>query len=230
MLISSTFKYYTLTGTVIAIMATGCAWDKTPLVSHGNDGIKDSVCYLTEIQPIINSNCAKSGCHDAITHEEGYDLTSYFNVLELVKPGHPDKSKLMEVITGSGEKAMPPPPAPPLNQEQINLISQWITEGAGLNIDCNIAVPCDTANITYSGKVFPIIESNCLGCHNSPGTGGGILLDNYAAVKSQVNNGKLWGAINWQAGYYPMPKNGIKLSDCDISSIGTWINEGALNN
>src|SRR3982751_5371220 len=107
--------------------------------------------------------------------------------MELVKPGKPDKSKLMEVISGSGEEAMPPPPDAPLTTEQVDLISQWITEGAGIDIDCNISVPCDTSNITYTETIIPILQTNCLGCHSTYSTGGGILLNSYSDVKTQVN-------------------------------------------
>jgi len=31
-------------------------------------------------------------------------------------------------------------------------------------------------------------------------------------------------------GYYPMPKGGNKLSDCEINQVKNWINAGALNN
>jgi hypothetical protein len=219
-----------LASAAITSTIVSCSWDKTPLVSHGNDGVKDSVCFLNEIQPLINSNCAMSGCHDAATHEEGYDLTSYFGIMELVKPGKPDKSKLIEVITDSGGGVMPPSPNTPLNFEQIDLIRQWIIQGSGLNIDCNISVTCDTSNVTYSGTIASIIQTNCLGCHGSAGTGGGIFLNSYSTVKSQVDNGRLWGAINWQPGFSQMPNNGSKLSDCDITLIGIWIQQGAPNN
>ena len=214
--------------TIIGI--SSCTWQKAPLVSHGNDGVKDSVCYLNEIQPIINSNCAMSGCHDPITQAAGYDLSSYFTVMNLVKPGKPDKSKLIEVINGGGEEAMPPAPNPQLNQEQIDLLRKWISEGAGLNIDCNISIPCDTSNITYSVTITAILQTNCMGCHSSAGSGGGILLNNYTAVKNWINNGRLWGAINWQPGFSSMPKNSSKLSDCDITKIGIWIQAGSPNN
>lgn len=215
---------------MLFLFSSGCAWDKTPLTGHGSDGVKDSVCYEKEIMPIINSNCAKSGCHDAATHAEGYDLSSYFGVLEIVKAGKPNNSKLMEVISGSGEDAMPPAPNPPLSQEQADLISRWISEGAGINIDCNVIVECDTSNVTYSGTMVPILQTNCLGCHSNAGTSGGILLNTYGTVKEQVNNGRLWGAVSWQSGFSPMPKNASQLSDCDLAKIATWISGGAVNN
>ncbi len=50
-----------------------------------------------------------------------------------VDPGNPDGSCLVLKIEGSplaGGTAMPPPPADPLLQEQIDAIRQWILDGA----------------------------------------------------------------------------------------------------
>lgn len=33
--------------------------------------------YNGKIKILIDGNCAKSGCHDAISHEEGIDLSTY---------------------------------------------------------------------------------------------------------------------------------------------------------
>src|ERR1044071_2718518 len=155
---------------VFVLALNNCTWDKSP---YNNP---NGVCYQTQIEPIINSNCAKSGCHDG-TGEETPALTSYNDVIKFVKPGRPGNSKLVEVITGHGEDFMPPAPNQPLTQDQINLIQLWILEGAGNDPKCAFSIPCDTSNVTFSATVFPIIQSNCLGCHSSPGGGGGILLD-----------------------------------------------------
>jgi len=125
---------------------------------------------------------------------------------------------------------MPPSPNQPLNQELIDLIRQWIIEGAGLNIDCNVSIPCDTSNVTYSGIISSIIQTNCLGCHSSAGTGGGILLNTYSTVRNEVDNGRLWGAFTWQSGVSQMPKNAKRLSDCDIAKIEIWLRNGTPNN
>jgi len=92
---------------------------------------------------------------------------------------------------------------------------------------------CDTTNFTYGVKVSEIINSNCLACHgNSVYTiaGGGINLDGYSNLKAFVDNGKLIGSINHEQGFSPMPKNGGKLSECDISIIELWINSGSPDN
>lgn len=91
---------------------------------------------------------------------------------------------------------------------------------------------CDTtAASTYSAVVLPILNTSCNNCHGgSASAGAGIILDTYAGVKAQVNNGKLMGSINHSAGYSAMPKNGAKMSACNIAKINRWIAAGSLNN
>ena len=91
-------------------------------------------------------------------------------------------------------------------------------------------VTCDTAGMKYSTDVLPILQANCYRCHGNGNVTGGITLDGYAALVTQVNNGNLIGAITHAAGYTPMPFDGGKLSDCDIAKIKAWINEGTPNN
>ncbi len=91
---------------------------------------------------------------------------------------------------------------------------------------------CDTSVTKFSTEVKPILQSNCLTCHsNSAATanGAGIKLQDYADVKIQVNNGKLVGVIEHRSGYVAMPKGGVKLNNCNILIINTWIIKGALN-
>jgi hypothetical protein len=90
---------------------------------------------------------------------------------------------------------------------------------------------CDTATVTYSASVAPILSASCVnGCHSGASPSGGISLITYADVKTQVNNGKLWGAVSHAAGYSPMPKNSSKLSSCSLAKIKKWIDAGAPNN
>jgi hypothetical protein len=89
---------------------------------------------------------------------------------------------------------------------------------------------CDTANMTYSTDIKPILQANCYGCHGNGNTEGGVTLGSYESVKGVVDNGNLIGTITHAAGYPPMPDGGGKLSDCDINKIKAWINSGASNN
>jgi len=89
---------------------------------------------------------------------------------------------------------------------------------------------CDTANVTYSGSVVPILLSNCTVCHGGSTPSAGIKLDTYADVKVQVTNGRLWGAVSQAVSFSPMPKNSTKMSTCNLTKIKKWIDAGAPNN
>lgn len=89
---------------------------------------------------------------------------------------------------------------------------------------------CDTTNVTYSLTIAPIIQSSCNSCHSSSVASGGIITDNYTNLRTIALNGKLTGTVSHSAGYSPMPKGAGKLSDCKISQISKWVNNGALNN
>lgn len=194
----------------------------------------DTIYFKMDLLPILSSGCAKSNCHDVITHKEGIILTDYMNVLQTggVNPYNPGGSRLYQAISGSGggdkEGIMPPPPDSPLTTDQIGMVYKWIAQGAR-NLHCD-NMPCDTINITYTATIWPIIQDNCKGCHTGASAGGGIQLIDYATVQSSGQSGKLYGSVTHASGYQPMPKNGAKLPDCYIIQIRKWIEQGMPSN
>jgi mono/diheme cytochrome c family protein len=191
----------------------------------------DIVYFQNDILSILTGSCAFSGCHDAATATEGVILDSYDNVINTadVKAFDLDDSELYEVITETDpDKVMPP--TGKLDNEQINLIAQWILQGAE-NLKCDEEqVDCITENTTYSGFVKGVFNTTCNGCHSSNSAFGGIILDSYQEVKNVVDAGRLYGAINWEVGYSAMPQNQSKLDSCTIAKVKSWIDEGAQNN
>jgi hypothetical protein len=190
----------------------------------------DTVYFENDILPLFISNCAKGGCHDAVTHEKDIVLDSYSHIMGSgeVRAGDPSEGKIVEMITETDpDKIMPPPPNNPLSSPQVNMIISWINQGA-LNNSCS--GDCDTLNVTYALTVVPILQSKCTGCHNSATTSGNVNLSNYAGVQLQALNGRLSGAVNHEAGYSAMPKGGSKLPPCEIDELRIWIENGALNN
>ena len=89
---------------------------------------------------------------------------------------------------------------------------------------------CDTANMQYSANVLPILVANCYSCHANGIVNGGVSLDGYSNVVTQVQNGSLIKAITHAPGVVPMPFDGGKLSDCNIAIIQAWVNESAPDN
>jgi hypothetical protein len=184
------------------------------------------VCFESSVLPIFLSSCAKSGCHDASTREEGFVLDNYSNIVKKgITPGKANESKLYEVLFKTGDDQMPPDA--PLSKAQKDSIADWINQGAKNTVDCNCA--CEDTQFTYAITIQPLINSNCVGCHKPSSLGGGIDLTSYTLVKAQADNGKLLGSVTHAVGYSPMPQ-GSKLSDCQINQIKNWINAGTLNN
>ena len=190
----------------------------------------NTVYFQTQVLPILISNCAKSGCHNQADHKKGVVLDTYSNVMATgdIESGKPNNSKIYKsIIASDPDDIMPAPPAAGLSSIQINIIYKWIDQGA-LNNSCS--GNCDTTNVTFSGTIFPLIQNSCLGCHSGASAGGQIDLSNYQNISIVTQNGKLYGAVNHNSGFLPMPKGGNKLQDCKIDQIRIWIQNGSLNN
>ena len=211
----------------------------TPYVSYtppipppqGKQCNPDSVYFNNQILPILNSNC--NMCHSTSGGESNFSLASYTSIMYsgLVKAGNPANSRLYTSVTkNGGEDRMPPSPRTPLTQAQIDLIYKWIQQGAK-NLTCDA---CDTSKYTYSGAIFPVIQTYCLGCHSGSNPSGSVSLVNYADVIVQLNNGHLMCDINQTTTNCPnmhaMPLGGTKLTDCVITQFNKWIKDGEKNN
>lgn len=218
------------------MLAAACRHE--PVLPPGGNGggsgkpcSPDSVYFSRDVLPILVSNCAKSGCHDAASREEGIVLDSYNNVMATgdVRPGRPGNSDLYEVLLESDpDKRMPRPPADPLSAPQVALIRKWIEQGAQ-NLSCDDGTACDTASVTFSGSVMPLVSTYCRGCHSGAAPGGGILLTNYDQVKGIAVSGFLMGVVTHSPGFKPMPQGGAKLSACNIAKLRVWIRDGMKN-
>jgi hypothetical protein len=195
----------------------------------GGTGGTGQVCF-DEILPIFRSSCAKAGCHDAATAMKGYVFDSYANIVRKdIKPGNAAGSKVYKMIIETDEdKRMPRQPYPRLLPAQVQLIRDWINQGAKNTTGCATSV-CDTTLFTYTA-VKKIIDANCINCHSGISPAGGLNYSAYAGLKAVADAGRLQGAITHSAGYTPMPFGQPKLDDCKITQIKKWIQSGAPNN
>jgi ubiquinol-cytochrome c reductase cytochrome b subunit len=82
-------------------------------------GTVEHPSFKHNILPIINSNC--SSCHSG--------FTSYSGFIQNVTPGNPDKSVVVQHLTGELQPQMPFGQAP-LNKNQIQTVKNWIKDGA----------------------------------------------------------------------------------------------------
>jgi hypothetical protein len=196
----------------------------------GNPCHPDSVYFANDILPLLVSSCAIPGCHDPATAEDGVVLNSYNNIINTgdIEPGDPSDSDLYEVITETDpDKVMPPPGSGlSLTPDQIMDIFVWIQQGA-LDNSCS---DCDTTDVTFSGTVWPIVNTSCTGCHSGSSPQGGVSLTNHAQVAAAAANGSLLGTLRAEPGYTLMPFGGPALSECAIAAIERWIEDGSPDN
>lgn len=91
---------------------------------------------------------------------------------------------------------------------------------------------CDTLSpISYSAQIVPIINDNCINCHNA----GGTLpdLSSYSGVQGATMGkvDKLYGSVVWDGTASQMPKgSSVQIPVCDIRKIKKWIDQGTPNN
>ena len=183
-----------------------------------------SVCFADNILPIFVSKCSMSGCHtpgERIGHFTNYDCK-----MKKVVAKHPLRSSIYTKIDGSNP-SMPPRSYAPLTDQEIFMIKAWISMGALNQSNCTV---CDTTLFKYTADIQPIMNSWCVGCHNTSNTGGGYNLSDYTGVVNSIANNKLLGSIKHSSGYIAMPQHGNQLSGCQISKIQSWINASHPNN
>ncbi|MBZ0264911.1 hypothetical protein K8I28_09605 [bacterium] len=94
--------------------------------------------WVDDVSPIFTTNCTP--CHVGSTPPtNGFDVSDYNAVItkislagnSIVTPGVPDDSELYLRLTGDGFSQMPP--GTPLSSEDVDLIRQWIEDGAPEN-------------------------------------------------------------------------------------------------
>jgi uncharacterized membrane protein len=185
----------------------------------------DSVYFVNTIQPLLISGCAMARCHDAISHEEGINLSTYSGVMREVVAGNATQSSLYKSMVRTDKDRMPPPPAAAFTADQLTKVRTWINQGAKNN-GCS---SCDSTDFKLNTAVKVIIQNKCQGCHNPASLGGGIDLSTYTAIKASAATGKLYGSISWASGFSKMPQT-VKLPSCEITQIKKWIDAGSLNN
>jgi len=191
----------------------------------------DSVYFENDILPLLASNCAYSGCHDAASAQNGVILDTYANIINTgdVDPFDPEGSDLFDVITDPDPDDRMPPAgdSEPLSASQIQLIETWINQGA-LNNGCD---GCGSGTaVTWSLTIAPLVETHCQGCHSGASPDAGIDLSTYDQVFGFADSGALMGVLNASAGFVPMPYESDPLTPCLIDQFQDWVDQGAPEN
>jgi len=94
-----------------------------------------------------------------------------------------------------------------------------------------------TATVSFSADVFPILQSRCINCHGGNKVEKGLIMTSHADILAGSENGPVitpGDASNSLMAELilaqKMPKRGPKLTPPQVQTIIDWINQGALDN
>jgi WD40 repeat protein len=97
-----------------------------------------AISFINDVAPILKESCF--GCHGAKNPKGKLDMTRFESLRhggtkdDPVADGKPEESYLIDVLTATGKKRMPPiESGESLPKAKIDLIARWIKEGAKLD-------------------------------------------------------------------------------------------------
>jgi hypothetical protein len=110
---------------VFALCATSNCHDRATVMNHRANFSSAEMAYARWVNAPGQDFCDPAA-------------VGLFTDRVVVVPGHPEQSFLLEKLTSTRTELcrdahwprMPPPPAPPLDSERIDLIRRWIAAGA----------------------------------------------------------------------------------------------------
>lgn len=120
------FQLFMLIG--LGLTLNSCYYDKFPIVDDTPPTV--DISFATEIQPIFNNNCVS--CHAGSVAPDLRSGNAYSAIMSnsYIVANDLAASKLYQRLTGNGN-IMPPSGA--LSSVNINLVKNWILQGAKNN-------------------------------------------------------------------------------------------------
>ena len=152
-----------------------------------------AVDFIKDIKPILEKNC--TSCHGPVKDKGDLRLHTHEALLkgDVITPGKAQDSYLFELISlDHDDEDIMPPKGDPLSKEQIEIVKQWISEGAkwpkGIELsappkdDDKAKVAAETPPMIAKNDTFkhlvPIINKYCVDCHGSDKQKGDFRIDN----------------------------------------------------
>ena len=208
-------------------------------------GGAEKIDFVRQVKPILESACVH--CHGVDKDKGDFRLHT---LEEAVKgndngpgltPKDPAKSAIYTtlILPADDDMVMPPEKEGLLDPSQIAVIKQWIEEGAewpaGLTLE-------QTPRISFEKHIQPILEQNCVSCHNpDKDKGDWILSTKKEAFETGENAPNIVAFYPEKSGLYtltaldaddddlmPPAKSGGPLKKDEIGLLKAWIEQGAV--
>ncbi|MGZ0016036.1 c-type cytochrome [Yeosuana sp. AK3] len=118
------FQFLLVTG--LSLMTFSCYYDE--LADQTNLPLPQNISFQNQVQPVFNQNCAN--CHNGSQNPDLRSGNSFTALIggNFVIPSNSENSILYKSLIGQGAPLMPPSGG--ISQTKINIIKQWIDEGA----------------------------------------------------------------------------------------------------
>ena len=139
-----------IAASILLASIAGCTDFSAPEEVVLPDVLVASPSFATDIQPIFTARCATASCHNLATQQLGLNLQegyAYAEIVEVesstsrglkyIRAGDPDNSYLVQMIradpTPRFARPRMPLGRPPLTDNQIATIVNWVLAGAPQN-------------------------------------------------------------------------------------------------
>lgn len=197
------------------------------------------------IKPILEATCVH--CHNDKEHKGDLKLTSLEEAMKggengtALVPGNPEKSKLYTTtqLKVEDDDVMPPKKEGLLSKEQSDLLKLWIQQGAvwpkGVKLE-------QKPRMNFEKHIQPILEQNCLSCHNPDKHKGDLVLTTKKEAFTTGEHGPNLVAFNVEKSalyksttlpiddddVMPPKKSGGPLKKEQSDLLKAWIEQGAV--
>ncbi|MEZ4932964.1 MAG: hypothetical protein R2788_12710 [Saprospiraceae bacterium] len=147
-----------------------------------------------------------------------------------IRPYMPEETKIFkQIIHPDEEERMPPMPYDRLTDRQIQIIADWINNGAHTPSLRRPTIPCDTTEVSFSETIFPSLRTPARDATTNTYMKAMELLT-YEDIRAVALNGSLVGAGSREPGFVRMPFGSIQLSVCHVEKIRSWVEAGSSDN
>lgn len=123
---------------IVLLSVVSCAYNKGEVVTPSKDCSTtfSNLSFAKDIQPILTTNCAISGCHSGTTPEGNFNLEASKSYATLSKPGRgyidvsDPKGSVFYSSMVSTSDPMPPNGRQAMSACDLKRIETWMREGA----------------------------------------------------------------------------------------------------
>ncbi len=205
----------------------------------------DKPDFTKHIKPILEAACVH--CHNEKSDKGGLKLTTLEEAIKggdngaALVPGDPAKSPLYAttVLAEDADEVMPPKKEGLLSKEQSELLKLWIEQGAVWPKEVKLAA---TTRVNFEKHIQPILEQNCVSCHNAEKSKGDLNIATKADAFSTGDNAPniiphdleksgLYALTTLEADdddLMPPKKSGGPLKKEQVALLRSWVEQGAV--